>query len=105
LLNNAVSALLVMRLVPAVPFFVGNLVPALVGVRFHTFVWTTMVGILPGAFVFTSLGVGLGGVFDQGKTPDLSLLWSAHVIVPILGLAALAGLPMIRNAIVRGKRD
>lgn len=100
--DNEVNVLLVLRLVPVVPFFVANLLPALVGVSFRNFLWTTAVGIIPGALVFTSIGVGLGEVFDRGESPDLSLLWAPHVIGPILGLAALAALPIMVKA-VRGK--
>jgi len=102
--DNEISVLFLMRLVPAVPFFVANLLPALVGVRFRNFVLTTVLGIIPGALVFTWIGVGLGEVFDRGETPDLSLLWEPQIIGPILGLAALAALPMLIKAI-RGKRD
>lgn len=102
--ENEVSFLLLMRLVPVVPFFVANLLPALVGVRFVNFVWTTAVGIIPGALVFTSIGTGLGEVFDRGERPDLTLLWAPEVIGPILGLCVLAALPMIIKA-VRGKKD
>ena len=93
--ENEVSVLLLLRLVPAVPFFVANLLPALVGVRFRTFLWTTAVGIIPGGIVFTWIGDGLGEVFDRGEDPDLSLLWEPHVIGPILALAALAALPFV----------
>lgn len=101
--ENEISVLFLLRLVPAVPFFVANLVPALVGVRFTNFIWTTALGIIPGGIVFTSIGVGLGEVFDRGESPDLSLLWAPQVIGPILGLAALAALPIVIKA-VRGKK-
>ncbi len=96
--------LFTLRLVPVVPFFVANLLPALVGVKFRNFVWTTALGIVPGALVFTSIGVGLGQVFDRGESPDLSLLWEPHVIGPILGLSLLAALPIVIKAI-RGKKE
>lgn len=102
--ENEISVLFLLRLVPAVPFFVANLLPALVGVRFTRFLWTTALGIIPGAIVFTSIGVGLGGVFDRGETPDLSLLWQPQVIGPILGLCALAALPIVLRAL-RGKSE
>ena len=101
--ENEIPVLFLMRLVPAVPFFVANLVPALVGVKFRNFLFTTALGIVPGAFVFTSIGVGVGEVFDRGETPDLSLLYEPQVLLPLLGLAALAALPMILKA-VRGKK-
>lgn len=102
--ENEISVLFLLRLVPAVPFFVANLLPALVGVKLRNFVVTTALGIIPGALVFTSIGVGLGEVFDRGETPDLSLLWAPHVIGPILGLAALSALPIVIKSL-RGKKD
>ncbi|MGR3562253.1 MAG: TVP38/TMEM64 family protein [Heliomarina sp.] len=101
--ENEISVMLLLRLVPAVPFFVANLLPALVGVRFANFFWTTALGIIPGALVFTSIGGGLGAVFDRGETPDLSLLWEPRIIGPILGLCALAALPMVIKAFRGGK--
>jgi len=102
--ENEVSVLLLIRLVPAVPFFVANLLPALVGVKFRTFLWTTAIGIIPGGIVFTWIGVGLGEVFDRGGDPDLSLLWEPHIIGPILALSALAALPILINTL-RGKKE
>ncbi|MHA6346869.1 TVP38/TMEM64 family protein [Roseivivax sp. CAU 1761] len=101
--DNEIPVLFLMRLIPVVPFFVANLVPALVGVRFRNFLLTTALGIVPGTLVFTSIGVGLGEVFDRGGTPDLDLLWTPQVIGPILGLIALAALPLILKA-WRGRR-
>ena len=102
--EHEVSVLLLLRLVPAVPFFVANLLPALVGVRFFNFAWTTVLGIIPGAIVFTWIGVGLGEVFDRGESPNLSLLWEPQIIAPILGLCLLAALPIAIKAL-RGKKD
>lgn len=103
--ENEISVLFLLRLVPAVPFFVANLLPALVGVRFFNFVWTTALGIVPGALVFTWIGVGLGEVFDRGADPDLSLLWEPQVIGPILGLCLLAALPIVVRLVRARKGD
>ena len=100
--DNEWSALLVMRLVPAVPFFIANLLPAFVGTALHRFVLTTFVGILPGTFVFTSVGAGLGEVFARGETPDLTIIFAPHVLGPILGLAALSALPILFKRFKKG---
>lgn len=100
--KNEISFMLLLRLVPAVPFFVANLLPALVGVKFVNFLWTTVLGIIPGGIVYTSIGVGVGEVFDRGETPDLALLWEPYVIGPILGLSALVALPILLRAL-RGR--
>lgn len=93
--QNEWSVLMVMRLVPALPFFLANLIPAVVGVRFDRFVITTFLGIFPAALVFTSVGAGLGEVFAKGGTPDLSVIFSPPILLPLLGLAALSALPVV----------
>ncbi|MDN5788216.1 TVP38/TMEM64 family protein [Pseudorhodobacter sp.] len=93
--ENEWSMLFLMRLVPVVPFFIANLVPAFVGTRPSRFVISTFLGIMPGALVFTSVGAGLGEVFAQGEAPDLSIIFAPHVLGPILGLAALSALPIL----------
>lgn len=101
--ENQWSMLFLIRLVPAVPFFVANLVPALVGVPLHRFVISTALGIVPGALVFTSIGNGLGAVFDRGESPDLSFVFEPSVLLPLLGLCALAALPILVKAIRRSR--
>jgi len=97
------EALFLIRLVPAVPFFVANVVPALVGVPLFRYVVTTFLGIIPGAVVYTSVGAGLGEVFARGETPDLGIIFEPHILLPILGLCALAALPIALKAL-RGKK-
>ncbi|WP_425052873.1 TVP38/TMEM64 family protein [Psychromarinibacter sp. S121] len=101
--ENQWSMLFLIRLIPAVPFFVANLVPAFVQVPTWRYVVTTFFGIMPAAVVFTSVGAGLGEVFERGETPDLGILFEPHILFPILGLCALAALPMVLKAI-RGRK-
>jgi len=100
---NQWEMLFLIRLVPAVPFFVANLVPALVGVPLRRFAITTFLGIIPGALVYTSVGAGLGEVFARGETPDLGIIFTPPILLPILGLCLLAALPIVLKA-VRGKK-
>jgi uncharacterized membrane protein YdjX (TVP38/TMEM64 family) len=100
--DNQWSMLFLIRLVPAVPFFVANLVPALVGVPLFRFVVSTFLGIIPGAVVFTSVGAGLGEVFARGETPDLGVIFEPRILLPLLGLCALAALPILLKA-MRGR--
>jgi len=97
--DNQWEALLLIRLVPAVPFFMANLIPALVGVSIFRFVVSTFFGIIPGAVVYTSVGAGLGEVFARGETPNLGIIFEPAILLPILGLSALAALPIILKAV------
>jgi uncharacterized membrane protein YdjX (TVP38/TMEM64 family) len=88
---DAFNYLLVLRLVFIVPFWLVNLVPALVGVRLSTFVLATFLGIIPGTFVYASFGNGLGNVVGE---PGLGVLLRPSVIGPIIGLVILALVPV-----------
>jgi uncharacterized membrane protein YdjX (TVP38/TMEM64 family) len=82
--------LLSLRLLPAVPFWLLNLAPALAGMRLLPYAAATFLGIMPGTAVFAGIGAGLGQVFDAGGRPDLSIIFSPGILLPLLGLAALS---------------
>ncbi len=65
--DDAFSYLLFLRLVPAFPFFLVNLVPAFAGVRLAPFVTATALGIIPGALVYAFAGTGLDSVIAEQK--------------------------------------
>ena len=102
--ENQWSMLFLIRLVPAVPFFIANLLPAFLEVPLRRFVISTFLGIIPGAVVYTSVGAGLGEVFAAGETPNLGIIFEPHILLPILGLCVLAILPIVIKA-VRGKSE
>lgn len=92
--ENALSYLLVLRLVPLFPFFVVNLVPAFLGVSLRVFTVGTSIGIIPGAFVFASVGAGLGSVFDMGGEGTLANALTPEVITALVSLAVLSLVPV-----------
>jgi uncharacterized membrane protein YdjX (TVP38/TMEM64 family) len=93
--EDELSYMLVLRLVPLFPFWLVNLAPAFLGVRLSTFVIGTLVGIIPGAWVFASVGTGLGAILDSGGTPDGAALFEPRVLLSITGLVVLALIPVI----------
>jgi uncharacterized membrane protein YdjX (TVP38/TMEM64 family) len=96
--REAVSYLLVLRLVPLFPFVLVNLVPAFCGVRLPVFVATTFFGILPGSTVYTLAGAGLGGAVAGGSF-ELGRVLTPEILAALLGLAALslAAIPLRRR--------
>jgi uncharacterized membrane protein YdjX (TVP38/TMEM64 family) len=62
--EDAFNYLLFLRLVPAFPFWVVNIAPALANVKLRTFVVTTILGIIPGSFAFASVGSGLNSIIE-----------------------------------------
>jgi len=101
---NAFSYLLLLRLVPLFPFWLVNLAPAFLGVSAVTFVVTTFIGIIPGSFVFASIGNGLNALFEAGEEPDLSLialLSRPDFYIPIVGLVVLSLIPIAYRALAK----
>lgn len=101
--ENQWSMLFFLRLVPVVPFFVANLVPAFLSVPLYRFAISTFFGIIPGSLVYSSAGAGLGTVFERGDTPNLGLIFEPHILLPILGLSALSLMPVVVKAITGRK--
>jgi uncharacterized membrane protein YdjX (TVP38/TMEM64 family) len=92
--RNQWSMLFLLRLLPVVPFFAANLIPALLDVPFRRFAVTTFLGIIPASLVYTSVGAGLGEVLARGGMPDPGVMFTPPVLLPILGLCLLAALPV-----------
>jgi uncharacterized membrane protein YdjX (TVP38/TMEM64 family) len=92
--EGAFSYLLVLRLIPLFPFWLVNIVPALLGVPLRTYTAATLIGIVPGAFVYASVGAGLGSIFDRGGELSVADALTPEVVVALVGLAVLALLPV-----------
>ena len=96
--ENALSYLLFLRLTPAFPFFVVNLVPAFLGVGLRTFVLATFIGIIPGTFVYTSVGAGLKSLLDSDQPFSLGGVLTPQIVTALIGLALLSLLPVAWKA-------
>jgi uncharacterized membrane protein YdjX (TVP38/TMEM64 family) len=92
--ENALSYLLFLRLIPVFPFWLVNLVPALVGVRLGTYVLGTFAGIIPGTLVYASVGNGLDALVAAGGAPSLGIIFRPEILGPIVGLGVLSLLPV-----------
>jgi uncharacterized membrane protein YdjX (TVP38/TMEM64 family) len=65
--QDALSYLLFLRLVPAFPFFLVNLAPALLGISLRTYLIATFIGIVPATFAIASVGAGLDRVIATAE--------------------------------------
>lgn len=83
--NNAFNYLMTLRLIPAFPFFLVNLVSGLTRVNLGTYVLATSIGIIPGSFVFAFAGRQLGTInsLSEIASPPVLLAFT------LLGLLAL----------------
>jgi uncharacterized membrane protein YdjX (TVP38/TMEM64 family) len=93
--RNGFNYLLVIRLIPLFPFWLVNLAAGAAGLGLPSFVLATFIGIVPVTFILANLGSGLGAVIAEGKSPDLDVLFAPGVLLPLIGLAAMALLPVL----------
>ena len=89
--RSPIRWLLTMRLIPFFPFWLVNIVPALLQMRMRDYVLTTAVGIIPGTAVYVSVGRGLDTILDQGLKPQWNLIEHPEVWLPLVLLGAFSG--------------
>src|SRR3990167_9311259 len=93
--RDSFNYLLFLRLVPVFPFWLVNIVPALLGVKLGPYALATVIGIIPGAIVYASVGASFGMLIERGERPDFGVIFEWHILLPFLGLAALSLLPVL----------
>jgi len=91
--ENALSYLLFLRLVPLFPFFLVNLACGITGLQLRTYILGTMVGILPGSFVYANAGASIASI------NTLSEVASPMVLSSFVLLGAFALIPAIYKKI------
>jgi len=101
--DDALSYLLVLRLIPIFPFFLVNLAPAFLGVPLRVYVIATFFGIMPGGFVYALAGAGIGSVLDRGGAVTVGGILTPQILGALFGLALLAMLPVIYRRFHRGR--
>src|SRR5947209_2563732 len=115
--QDAFSYLLFLRLVPAFPFFLVNLVPAVAGVKLRTFMAATAIGIVPATFAFAFFGSGLDSVIaaqegsyraclsaGRSECPihfDVGALVTPQLLAAFAALGALALIPVVLKRLRR----
>lgn len=92
--RDAFNDLLFLRLVPLFPFWVANLAPALLDVRLRPFATATVIGIIPGALAYASVGDSFGRYFAAGTTVPFGKVFAPEMIAIRVGLALMALLPV-----------
>ncbi|MBI9111329.1 TVP38/TMEM64 family protein [Maridesulfovibrio ferrireducens] len=78
--NEGAFYLFTMRLIPAIPFVVINLVMGLTPMRLRTFYWVSQIGMLPGTMVFVNAGKELGKISSVSGILQPSLIISFIIL-------------------------
>lgn len=93
--KNAVNFTLFLRLVPVFPFFLVNLALGLTQIPLRIYFFCTMLGILPGSFVYANAGSNLANINSLADVTSPGVLGA----LALLGLFAL--IPVVYKRIKR----
>lgn len=80
--QNAFRTVLVLRLFPIFPYLGINYAAGLSRIRFHDYFWATLVGMVPGVFVYTYLFSTLGRVVLEEGVSWGMLTWKT--VLPLV---------------------
>ncbi|MDT7952083.1 MAG: VTT domain-containing protein [Acetobacteraceae bacterium] len=92
--RDSVNYLLILRLVPVLPFALVSLLAVMARMRWLPYWLATAAGVVPPTLVFASAGSGLGKLLANPGPVDPGDLLSARILLPLGGLACLALLPV-----------
>ncbi len=93
--------LFTLRLIPAIPFFIINLVMGLTPIRAWTFYWVSQVGMLAGTMVYVNAGAQLGQVEEL----SVSGILTPGLIASFVLLAAFPWVVRQVMARVKARRE
>lgn len=107
--DSPVSYMFVLRLVPAVPFAVANIAPALLGAKFRDYLLTTFLGIIPGTLAYSWIGAGAAEFIrdDTIGTDDTAALigsLASKVTPALIALFVVALIPLIYKKFFQKKK-
>ncbi|MBX9805642.1 MAG: TVP38/TMEM64 family protein [Alphaproteobacteria bacterium] len=92
--KDAFYYLLTLRLIPIFPFVAINLVAAFFQMKLKEFVIATFFGIIPGSFIYVSIGNALKEVISTSQlTPQIVI--QPKVLLALGGLGVLSLLPIL----------
>ena len=87
--KNDFELMLLIRLIPGIPFFAQNLILAGLGAKRLKFFFTTLIGLSPWAIVFASIGQGLEDIFIEDQDLSFALIAKPEYLIPISMIASL----------------
>jgi len=87
--------LFTLRLIPAVPYFLINLLMGLTAMRAWTFYWVSQLGMLPGTLVYANAGTQLAAIDSPSRILSPAVI-GAFVLLGIFPLLASKAIDVVR---------
>lgn len=98
--EDAMSYMFALRLIPAFPFAVVNIAPAILGAKFRDYAITTLLGIIPGTLAYTWIGVAVGDTLRAGGDVNIGTL-ASNFIPAFIALGIVALIPVVYKKVFK----
>ena len=102
--RDAFTYVVILRLIPVLPFFGINIATALLNVPVRAYALGTLVGVIPGAYVYATVGATIKRAADTG-VPSFGSLLTPELIFAMVAFAVLAVLPVVYRRMTQSKGD
>lgn len=115
--KDSFNYLLSLRLTPVFPFWVINIVPAILNMRLRPYALATFLGIIPGTLAYAFIGAGLASVIEAQEkahpgcgaagncTIDVGALVTPQLLIALVALGVIALIPVIVKRFGNPSRD
>ena len=84
-----------LRLIPLVPFWVVNVIPAFFNMKLGSYIIGTFFGIMPGTFVYVWFAIGVEKIIIEGIEPSFSIFDHPNILGSFIALSLFILLPLI----------
>ena len=102
--QNDFFYLILLRLIPS-PYIIQNAITVFFNVSVKKFFFSTFLGIMPWAIVFTYIGAGLHNLIENTESLQFKDLITVQIILPIIGLAILIVISLfLKRLYLTGKK-
>jgi len=92
--KNTIVYMLFIRLVPIFPFWIVNIVPAFCGINTKIYIFTTLIGMFPGIFIYALIGKGFDSIVEQSEKLTPFVFLRPTILIALAALLVLTLLPL-----------
>lgn len=90
--HHATELLMILRIVPLVPFYLINMAAAISPMPAARYTWASVIGLMPSTFLYAMVGHSLGSWGDAKAAWDRGEIMNSSLMGALVALAVLAGL-------------
>jgi uncharacterized membrane protein YdjX (TVP38/TMEM64 family) len=92
--RNAFLYIITLRLLPIIPFVMINIATGILQIPFKAFFFGTIIGVIPGTFIYVSLGVAMKEILNYPEL-GVEILLQPKILLSLTGLACLVFLAIL----------